>query len=151
MRSPKLHAKALVHTALLAGLTAMTAIPMLATAAGSQSRQDRYTSAVKNVTMSLTRNGIVANPGTLQGGYSQLTITNNTSIPRGVEMIGIDKALSPTLRYTRILQPGKSESFKWFFAKGKTVYVRDITSRTHVKTGFSTVTFGQMRKAVEVY
>ena len=81
-------------------------------------------------------------PPTLKPGNHLLTVKNNTSEPRGMEMIGIDRASSPTVRYTKILQPGKSEQFRWYFAKGKTVYVRDVMSWTHVKTGYTTVTFG---------
>jgi hypothetical protein len=87
----------------------------------------------------------------LKGGNYLLTVKNNMSKARGIEMIGIDKAASPTVRYTKILKKGNSERFRWYFAKGKTVYVRDVMKWTSTAGGSATtVTFGQMRKAIDV-
>ena len=144
------HARSLVLTALLTGLAALSLMPMLATAAGTKAQQDRYNKAVAKVAISLTSKGMVVAPSALKGGNYLLTVKNNTSEPRGVEMIGIDKASSPTVRYTKILRPGKSEAFRWYFAKGKTVYVRDIMSCTHDQRNCMVVGFGQMRKAIDV-
>jgi len=150
MECRRLLTKSFVLTALLVALAALYLMPMLATAAGSTAQENRYNKAVLHVTVALTSRGIVATPTSLRPGNHLLTIKNNTSEPRGVEMIGIDTQSSPTVRYTKILQPGKSEQFRWYFATGKTVYVRDVMSWTHVKTGYTTVTFGLMRKAIDV-
>ena len=125
-------------------------MPILATAAGSKAKQAVYNKAVLHVKVSLTSDGMVVTPNTLRPGNHLLTIANNTSSPRGVEMIGVDKAASPTVRYTKIVRPGKSEAFRWYFAKGKTVYVRDITSCGHDQRSCMTVGFGQMHKAIDV-
>jgi len=125
-------------------------LPVLATADGATASQAAYNETVLHVTVDLTSEGIVSTPISLKPGNHLLTITNNTSEPRGVEMIGIDKALSPTVRYTAILQPGKSEEFRWYFAKGKTVYVRDIMSCAHDQRSCMVVAFGGMTKAIDV-
>ena len=150
MQCRRLPTKSLVMIALLAALVALYLMPMLATAAGSKANQAVYNKAVLHVTIALTSKGIVVTPGALKGGNYLLTVKNSTSEPRGIEMIGIDKAASPTVRYTKILKAGKSESFKWYFAKGKTVYVRDIMSCTHDQRNCMVVGFGQMRKAIDV-
>jgi hypothetical protein len=137
-------------TALLAALAAFFLMPIIATAAGSTADQAAYNEAAMQAKISLTSDGIVATPISLEPGNHLLTITNNTSVPRGVEMVGIDKASSPTVRYTSILQPGQSEDFRWYFATGKTVYVRDITSCTHGQMSCMAVDFGAMTKSIDV-
>lgn len=150
MEHRRLPAKSLILIALLVAVAASYLVPMLATAAGSKAKQAVYNKAVLHVTIALTSKGIVVTPASLKPGNHLLTIKNSTSEARGVEMIGIDSASSPTVRYTKILQPGKSEQFRWFFAAGKTVYVRDIFSCGHDQRSCMAVTFGRMSKAIEV-
>lgn len=154
MHSLRFPAKSLALMAVavcLVALLALSLMPMLATAAGSKAKQDVYNKAVLHVTIAMTSKGLVVTPSALKPGNHLLTIKNSTSEPRGVEMIGIDSASSPTVRYTKILKPGKSEQFRWFFADGKTVYVRDIMSCGHNQRNCMMVTFGQMRKAIDVF
>ncbi len=150
MQHRRLAVKSVILISLLVTLAALYLMPMLATAAGSKAQQTAYNKVAAKVAITLTSKGIVVTPGTLKGGDYLLTVKNSTSEPRGIEMIGIDKASSPTVRYTTILKPGKSETFRWYFAKGKTVYVRDIMSCTHDKRSCTVVAFGQMRKAIDV-
>jgi hypothetical protein len=150
MERRRLPAKSLILTALLVILAALYLMPMLATAAGSKAKQAVYNKAVLHVTMAMTSKGFVATPNSLKPGNHLLTIKNNTSDARGLEMIGIDKESSPTVRYTKILQPGKSEQFRWFFATGKTVYVRDILNCGHDQRSCMMVTFGHFSKAIDV-
>ncbi len=134
----------------LVALTTLSMVSVFATAAGSKAQEARYNKSVMHVTIALTGKGIVATPASLKPGNHLLTIKNNTKDSRGIEMIGIDKAGSPTVRYTKILKPGKSEAFRWYFAEGNTVYVRDIMSCSHDKMNCTVVGFGQMRKAIHV-
>jgi hypothetical protein len=150
MERRRFQAKSLVLTALLIALVAIYLIPILATAAGSTAKQTVYNKAVLHVTIAMTNKGIVVTPTSLRPGNHLLTIKNSTSEPRGIEMLGIDKASSPTVRYTKILKPGKTEAFRWYFAQGKTVYVRDVMSMAHSKRSYVTVTFGGMSKAIDV-
>ena len=136
-------AKSIVLVVMLLVFAALCLVPLLATAAQPKA-------VLPAVTISLTSKGIVVVPSSLKGGDYRLTIKNSTSAPRGVEMIGTDKASSPTVRYTKILKPGKSESFRWYFAAGKTVYVRDITSCKQGQRSCMIVNFGQMSKAIYV-
>lgn len=150
MDHQRLSAKSLVLTTLLVVMVVFYLMPMLSTAAGSKAKQAVYNKTALHVKIALTSKGIVATPSALRPGNHLLTIKNSTSVPRGVEMIGIDSANSPTIRYTKILQPGKSEAFRWYFAQGKTVYVRDIMSCTHDQKSCMVVAFGQMSKAIHV-
>ena len=140
----------LILGALLVGLATLTVMPMLAKATESKAATDRGNKALAQVTISLTDKGIVAVPTALRGGNYLLTIKNKTSEPRGIEMIGVDRAGSPTVRYTKTLKPDNSEQFRWYFAAGTTAFVRDVVNWTHTKTGFTNVTFGKMRKAILV-
>lgn len=150
MGPERLFTKSFFLTVLLAALAALFLLPMLATAEGSKAEQDSYNREAAKVTIDLSSKGIVATPIALEGDNYLLTVKNNTSEPRGIEMIGIDLESSPTVRYTKILQPGESETFRWYFATGKTTYVRDILDCTHEKNNCTVVTFGQMRKAIDV-
>jgi hypothetical protein len=150
MKRFRVSTKRLVLVALLIGLAALALMPMLATAAGPKAKQKVYNTAVAKLTISLTSKGIVASPSAITGGNHLLTIKNNTKQARGVEIIGVDLESSPTVRYTTILKPGKSESFRWYFASGKTAYVRDILSCGHDQRSCMMVTFGGMTKAIHV-
>jgi hypothetical protein len=150
MEPRRFHSKILLLSALLIATAALYLIPMHATAAGSTAQQNHYNKAVLHVTISLTSKGMVVTPATLYPGNHFVTIKNTTSDSRGVEMIGIDSESSPTVRYTKILKPGKTEQFRWFFAQGNTMYVRDIMSCGHDQKSCLMVTFGQMRKAIWV-
>jgi len=149
MERRRLPAKSLLLAALILALAALCLMPMLA-ATASKRQQTVYNKAVLHVTIALTSKGIVATPNALQPGNHLLTVKNSTSQPRGVELLGIDKASSPTIRYTKILKPGKSESFRWYFPSGKTAYVRDVMSYSHNQRSYMVVTFGQMSKAIDV-
>lgn len=150
MEHRRLLAKSLVLTGVFVALVAWYLMPVQAVAV-SKAQETATSEALPQVTISLTSEGIVATPDTpLNGGNYLLTIKNDTSEPRGIEMIGTDKASSPTVRYTKILQPGESEAFRWYFAEGKTVYARDIMSCSHDQRSCMMVTFGQMRKAIDV-
>jgi hypothetical protein len=150
MKHRRLFAKSFILTAMLVATAALYLMPTLVTAAESKAEQDTQNKALPQVTIAITSKGISAAPTSLEPGNHLLTIENSTSEPRGIEMIGIDSASSPTVRYTKILQPGQSEAFRWYFANGKTVYVRDIMSCGHDERNCMMVTFGQMRKAIDV-
>src|ERR1035441_4231054 len=102
MQRRRLSPSSIVLTALLVALAALYLMPMLATAAGSKAKQTAYNKAVAQVTISLSGKGIVVTPKALKDGNYLLAVKNNTSDARGVEMIGIDSAKSPTVRYTAI-------------------------------------------------
>lgn len=150
MELRRLPAKSLALTALLIVFAALSLMPMFANAAGSKAKTARDNKALPAVTISLTGKGIVVTPQTLKAGDYRVIIKNATSGRRGVEIIGVDKATSPTIRYTKILAAGKSETFRWYFASGKTAYVRDLLSCTHDQRSCVVATFGQMSKAIDV-
>ena len=150
MKLPRMNAKNIFLTALLAASVAFYCMPANVKAAGTTVTQSKYNNAVLHVKIALTSKGMVVTPNALKPGNHLLTIKNTTSQPRGVELISIDKADSPTVRYTKILKPGKSESFRWYFAQGNTSYVRDVLECKHDQKSCMIVTFGQMHKAIRV-
>ena len=150
MERRRLPAKSFILAGSVLALAALCLMPMFATAAEPKTQQGAYNQAVMHVTIAMTSTGIVSTPSALKPGNHLVSIKNSTSQPRGVEMIGVDKASSPTIRYTKILKPGKSEAFRWYFATGKTTYVRDIMSCTHDQRSCMVVAFGHMSKAIEV-
>lgn len=150
MKCLRFTTKSLVLAAVLIGFAALSLMPMLATAAGSKAKTASDNKALPAVTISLTSKGIVVTPSALKSGDYRVIIKNATSGRRGVEMIGVDKATSPTVRYTKILAAGKSETFRWYFASGKTAYVRDLLSCTHDQRSCVVATFGGMNKAIDV-
>ena len=146
----KLPVRYLILIALLVGLAAVAVMPMLALAADSKATTGRDNRGLPQVSISLTSKGIVAKPTALKGGDYFLTIKNSTSQPRGIEMIGVDRGGSATVRYTAVLKPGRSEAFRWYFAAGTTAFVRDIMSCSRDQMNCMLVRFGQMRKAILV-
>jgi hypothetical protein len=104
--------------------------------------------AAPSFTISITRNGITYTPKSLPSGDHVIMIKNMTSMARGLEMVGTDKGGSPFIRFSKILKPGKSETFRWFFPAEKTVYLRDITSCEHRSRTCVIVSYGGMVTAV---
>jgi len=148
MELRRLPAKSLVLAALLIVFASLSLMPVFA--AGSKAKTARDNKALPAVTITLTGKGITVMPQGLSAGDYRVIIKNATSGRRGLEIIGVDKATSPTVRYTKILKPGKSETFRWYFASGKTAYVRDLLSCTHDQRSCVVATFGQMSKAIDV-
>lgn len=83
------------------------------------------------LTISLTDEGIVGIPAEAKGGLYVVTIVNDASTPRGVVLKGIDLGPTPYVRYTKVLEPGHQETFRWYFPEDKNVNIRDLISCTH--------------------
>ena len=66
-------------------------------------------------------------------GLHLVTITNETSSPRGIVIKGIDKGVSPYVRFTKVLQPNQSVTFRWYFPDDRTVTVKDLLRCVHVQ------------------
>jgi hypothetical protein len=100
------------------------------------------------LTISITKTGITHTPKSFSGGHHVVMLKNMTGSARGIEMTGMDKGGSPYVRFSRVLAPGKSETFKWYFPPEKTVYLRDLTSCVHKSRTCVVATFGGMVSAI---
>lgn len=96
---------------------------------------------VGTINISLTNTGIKQQVNSAPMGLYNLTITNNSSRPRGVVYTGLDLCCSEYTRFSNILSPGGSQSFRWYFAPG-TVTFKDFLEGRKTATGFSNVRFG---------
>lgn len=103
--------------------------------------------AIQPMTLSITDSGIDLPAGTLTSGPYNVTITNNSSRTRGLVMTGTDICCSPFVRFNRVLAPGQSVTFRWFFAPGN-VRIRDYTCAAHVARSLTNVTYGNINSTV---
>jgi hypothetical protein len=80
----------------------------------------------------ITNEGIVEHPtGQLGGGLYVVTIKNETCGHRGLVMKGIDRAVSPYIRFSKVLAPGHQQSFRWYFPNDRKVAIRDLLACKH--------------------
>lgn len=93
------------------------------------------------IDISLTNTGIVKQIGQIETGLYDLKIVNNSSRPRGLMISGIDLCCTPYSRFSRILRPGQSQLFRWYFAPGK-VQLKDFIGGRKTKTAYANVKLG---------
>jgi len=129
------------RTFLLAAALAAVAVACLLSASAQENAQP--------LSVTITDKAIAFSPRTPSGGLYDVTIRNMSSGRRGVEMTGIDKCCSPYVRYSRILQPKKTETFRWFFPSGNTVIFRDLLRCEHAKRSCVIATFGGLKAALK--
>lgn len=151
MQRRRLWTRIIVLAAFFSALVALHFTPMPANAAETKPGQARYNASIGHITVTLTPRAIIVTPsGTLTGGNHILTVRNMSRGPHGVEIIGIDIAGSPVIRYSKVLKPRQSQSFRWYVAPHQTEYIRDITSCYHNKRNCMVVTYGRLSKALQV-
>ena len=94
-----------------------------------------------SIDISLTDTGIVKKVGQAETGLYDLNITNNSSRPMGLMISGVDLCCTAYTRYSKILAPGASQVFTWYFAPGK-VQFKDFLGGRRTSTGYRNVKVG---------
>ena len=89
--------------------------------------------AQERITISITNHGIVTDMDHPSGGLYVVTVKNETGDARGVIMKGRDLGVSPYVRFSRVLDPGESQSFRWYFPADRNVKLRDLMCCTHAE------------------
>ncbi len=98
----------------------------------------------------ITDTGIVGQPtGQLDGGIYVVTIRNDTKGDRGLVMTGIDRAVSPYIRFTKVLHPGQELAFRWYFPKDRQVNIRDLIRCGHAERTCMAAAVGGMRTTLD--
>jgi len=93
------------------------------------------------INVSLTDSRIVKKIGEAPSGLYDLSITNNSSTPRGLVITGTDLCCTIYTRYSQILRPGGKQIFRWYFAPGK-AHIKDFVGGVKTKTSYSNVKLG---------
>lgn len=93
------------------------------------------------INVSLTSTGIRKTIGEAPTGLYDLRITNSSNRTRGLVISGIDLCCTPYTRFSRLLRPGQSQVFRWYFAPGK-VQFRDFTGGARTATSWTNVRYG---------
>lgn len=105
----------------------------------------------KKLMISLTDEGIIGTPAEADGGLYVVTIVNNSSAPRGVVLNGIDLCCSPYVRYSKVLEPGHQETFRWYFPEDKNVKIRDLLSCTHEQRTCMVASTGSLNSTINFF
>ena len=93
------------------------------------------------IDVSLTNRGIVKEIYSTPTGLYDLRITNNSSRARGLVITGTDLCCTEYTRFSKIIKPGSTQMFRWYFAPGK-VLVRDFLGGRKTSTSYTRVRFG---------
>lgn len=100
--------------------------------------------------ITITPTGIepqLVQPG--QPGLYHVTIKNDSCETRGIVMKGIDRCCSRFVRYTKVLQPGQQETFRWYFPANRTIRVRDLMACQHKERSCVVASFGRHQSVME--
>lgn len=100
-----------------------------------------------NIPISLTDDGIKKDVGEAPAGLWDVTVTNNSSRCRGLIVSGIDICCSPYNRFTKLLTPGQSQTFRFFFATGK-VTMKDFLDARRAGRSFDAVIPGKFSSSI---
>jgi hypothetical protein len=93
----------------------------------------------------ITTEGVIETPtGQLGGGLYLVTVKNETQGHRGVVLKGIDRGVSPYIRFTKVLTPGQQVSFRWYFPSDRQVTVKDLLACRHQMRTCTVARFGEM-------
>lgn len=106
--------------------------------------------SLPTLTVFITGSGVVAAPNHITGGCYLLTIKNNNKQDSGIVMYGMDKVGDLTTRYTSILKTGKSETFRWYFAKGTGVVIQGLKSFSSVQSSILRASYGSQKGVLSV-
>lgn len=93
------------------------------------------------IAISLTNTGIKKTVGSATSGLYNVTVTNNSSRRRGLEITGADLCCTFYTRFSTIIGPGGHQTFRWYFAPGK-VQLRDFLSARKTNTSYANVRYG---------
>lgn len=99
--------------------------------------------------INLTNNGIETSSNELSEGLYDITITNSSKRARGIFMTGTDVCCTEFNRFTKVLAPGKSQLFRFYFAKGP-VKFRDMFRCERRNKTCALATFGTFTKSIEI-
>lgn len=99
------------------------------------------------INISLTNSGIRKTVGEAAAGLWDVKVTNNSSRCRGLIFSGIDICCSPYNRFTRLLTPGQSQTFRFFFASGK-VAIKDFLDARRAGRSFDAVIPGRFSSSI---
>ena len=100
--------------------------------------------AADRVTITITDKGITDNLSQPLGGLYVVTVRNDSSAPRGLVMKGIDRAVSPYIRFSPVLEPGSQVTFRWYFPSDRKVMVRDLLCCNHAQRSCIVAGFGEL-------
>lgn len=138
-----MHTAEIRHLIMLLAISALMLLPAVLLANGvSQPAMTGAGPAITraqdiqgSMTIRLTDQGIIRDATSSEGGFYIVTVRNDTSDHRGIRMTGDDLAGSPFVRFTKVLAPGQSETFGWFFTPQSSTMVVDLlTCRPAART-----------------
>ena len=102
---------------------------------------------ITNLNISLTDAGIQKTIGEAPFGLYQITLSNDSSRSRGLYFTGMDLCCTEYNRFSNILRPGQSQTFRFYFAPGKVVF-KDFLGGQKTRTAYSNVRWGDHSSSI---
>ncbi len=133
--------RAVRYAALLPAILAVVALGFIPRAAMAQDQP-----MTMNIT--ITNSDIVSSVDTPAPGFYVVTVKNNSSDYRGIVMRGIDRGVSPYIRFSPVLAPGQQATFGWYFPSDRVVRMRDLLSCTHGATSCVAASYGGLTETL---
>jgi len=94
-------------------------------------------------TLGLAPASSASTAGTIGADPIAITITNG-----GIVMKGLDRGGSRYVRFTKVLGPGETQQFRWYFPVDRSIKLRDLMSCTHEKMTCVVAGYGGMTRSI---
>ncbi len=115
---------------------------------GAGPRRDMPTGTVLGtINISLTDTGIRKKVGDAPSGLYDVKVTNNSSRRMGVVYTGTDLCCTKYVRFSDVIRPGQSQTFRWYFAPGK-VKLHNYLSGRRIREGYANVKYGRFSSSI---
>jgi hypothetical protein len=144
MKPVYIHGKALLW-ALIVVVALVLAFSLSAACARTKSQNEARMGALPAtmgiLEITLTNTGIRKTIGEADSGLWDVKVTNSGRGYRGVLMSGIDLCCTEYNRFSTLLRPGQTQTFRFYFAPGKVTF-KDFTHARRVREGLVDVKWG---------
>ena len=97
---------------------------------------------IGTIDFSLTETAIHKKMGEARAGLYDVKVTNNSSRRMGVVYRGTDLCCTEYIRFSTMMKPGESQTFRWYFAPGK-VSIRTFVAARKTGSSYTDVTHGK--------
>ena len=115
---------------------------------GAGPRRDMPTVTVLGtINISLTDTGIRKIVGEAPSGLYDVRVTNNSSRRMGVVYTGTYLCCTKYVKFSDVMRPGQSQTFRWYFAPGK-VKLHNYLSGRPVPEGYANVKYGRFSSSI---
>lgn len=102
---------------------------------------------LSTIDITLTDTSIRKKMASMASGLYEVRVTNDSSRTQGIVYRGTDLCCTEYVRFSTMIMPRETQSFRWYFAPGK-VTMRNYLGARKTGSGFTDVTYGRLSSSI---